>query len=91
MLGCQLSHETLGNPLVVGEVFGIPPAGKRPDCGIRQAGFASDCRMSIELVIRFSHRPNCEDYHLADSFAQRRVSCFCILESSETGSHFRRI
>ena len=46
-LGCQLSHETLGNPLFVGEVFGMSPAGKRSDCGFRQAGFAGDRRMSV--------------------------------------------
>ena len=90
VLSCQLSHETLSNPLFGGEVFGMSPTGKRSDCGFRQAGLPSDCRMSVELVIRFPYRPNCEDHDLADFFTQRRVSCFRSLKISETGSHFRR-
>ena len=32
-LGCQLSHEALGDPLLVRQVFGISTVGKRSDCG----------------------------------------------------------
>ena len=79
MLGCQLPHETLGDPLFVRKVFGRSTVGKRSNCGFRQAGFASDCRMGVEFVTRFPYRPNCEDPRLwRDSFTQRgvyRASC----------------
>jgi hypothetical protein len=84
-LGCELSYETLGDPLSVGDV-----AGKRSDCSFRQAGFATDCRMGVEFVIRFPYRPDCEDHHLKDSFTQRYVPCLCSLEIGKTGGHFGR-
>jgi hypothetical protein len=42
MLGCQLSHETLRDPLFVRKVFLRSTVGKRSDRGFRQAGFKRD-------------------------------------------------
>jgi hypothetical protein len=86
-LGNQLSHETLSDSLLVGQVFGRSTVGKRSDCGFRQTGFESDCRVSVELVIGLPYRPDCENHHLTDSVTERRVPCFCSLEIKKAGSH----